>query len=900
MKSSGLRAFTLISVFLMIASIATAAQTWVTWNQRSGLPGNNATCMAITKGKIAVGTDRGIGLFLDSQAGWFDLGRHAETLKDLAIRSIDFDAYGNIWAATPAGLFCIELEDFPQEPLILSHFGTDNGLSTIDTEVLQIVDGTLYVGCFGGWLFKTTIAEKGAGVNFKPVNSMGMGTDEQHRIISVGITAMAMDYPGGGIYSTKGRGLLSAADDLQVVELESDWVNDFQAFSDGNARNIIAVTQDKMHLIKNGSLNGVAHLPTKDVWVTSIAVSPDEETEVMKSKRKPEDTGLADLLGKRILWAGTQGNGLWKFEEGRWYNYTTNDSPLPSDNINKVYYLAGAKKIAVLSDAGVTVLGISDEYQYDEFQYRGSDPSYAKTFWPFMSHWGPFIFGYPNRNDYPIEPFISYYKIIQGKDLWVSHERGLSRYAFPSAAMLGILGMKQHLAGRYENSENDPSKNLSIEDNTTSRDRPVPGQGESQWHHYCIEGPPELPPDIVDVVYSTLDQRTLVGPANQALIAANSLSEVTPEQISQALAAAASSSAETSGLATQPYPIHPVIDTPNGRFTPNGKQLYTIRSQLNLAPLHPIVKGKITDYDLDFDERVWMIFDASNLAVLNSTTAYFQVGMHWGAELGHEWVQLDYSQQPWPKDEKLLCVQKIGADIAVGTKASGLYILARAHLLDPAAITPESWKRVEVGAENQELAATPEIVSCCTWKTSTGRMIAMMQEEGVSVYDGQQVVRIDVPKRRYTSMAADRNGNLWLGSMSGLLYLTPDMKIRDIHMKDAGFDSNKVTSIAAAPDDAKYPFIIAVACDEKFSTDQGFFKSSDVPPALYPGRKNPYRLRVVNPQIGGSCVMLYDGKAWERLSRPGVHYLHFDQLNLWLATSCRIMRLYLPVENQSY
>ena len=66
------------------------------------------------------------------------------------------------------------------------------------------------------------------------------------------------------------------------------------------------------------------------------------------------------------------------------------------------------------------------------------------------------------------------------------------------------------------------------------------------------------------------------------------------------------------------------------------------------------------------------------------------------------------------------------------------------------------------------------------------------------------------------------------------------------------------------------------------------------------GTDSPYRLRVINPQIGGSCVMLYDGKKWERLSRPGVHYLHFDQSNLWLATSCRIMRLYLPVENQSY
>lgn len=896
MKRAGFLAVIMLVAVLYAVLPVAASQTWVTWNQRSGLPGNNATCMAITRGKIAVGTDRGIGLFLEDQAGWFNLGNHVEALKDLAIRSIDFDAYGNIWAATSAGLFSIDLEDFPAQAPTLGQFGTDNGLSTIDTEVLQIVDHSLYVGCFGGWLFQTSIFQKGAGVSFRPVNSMGMGADEQHRIISVGITAMAMDFPGGGIYSTKGRGLLRADDDQQVVELESDWVNDFQAFSEGDAACIIAVTQNRLNLIKNGSLYGAVQLPVPEVWVTGIALSPDEDTAVRKQERDSNTSPLADLLGKRILWAGTQGHGLWKFEEGRWYNFTTNDSPLPSDNINRVYYLPGSKKIAVLSDAGVTILGISDEYQYDEFEYRGSDPSYAKTFWPFMSHWGPFIYGYPSKDDYPIEPAISYFKIIQGKDLWISHERGLSRYAFPSAAMLGLLGMQQKLAGRYENPVNDPTKNLSIEDNTTVRDRPVPGVGESQWHHYCIEGPPELPPDLVDRVYSTLDQKTLVGPLNQVIINADTLNNVTAGQIDAALAAASASA----GVGSGSYPMHVVIRTPFGRFTADGAQLYSIRSQLVKAPLHPIVKGSITDYDLDFDERVWMIFERQNLAVLNSTTAYVQIGMHWGAELGHEWIMLDSNQLPWAPEEQLLCVKKLGADIAVGTKSSGLFILARAHLLDPGAVQPGHWKRVEVDSENRELAVTPDIISCCNWKTENGTTVAMLQTDGLSIYDGQQVTRIGVPKRRYTCMVADRFNNLWLGSMRGLLYLSPDLKIHDVHGASIGLDSDKITSIAAAPDDALYPFIIAVAYDEGYTLEQGFFKSSDVAPSLYPGRNNPYRLRVVNAQAPASSVLLYDGKKWERIMRPGVHYLHFDQSNLWLATSRRIMRLFLPKEVQSY
>ena len=368
--------------FCLAASATMAAQTWVTWNQRSGLPGNNAICMAIAKGRMAVGTDRGIGLFVDDYQTWFDLGNYAAPLKDMTVRSIDFDSYGNIWAATPAGLFGIDLEDFPEKPLSLAHFGTDSGLSTIDIEVLQVVGDSLYVGCFGGWLFSTSIFQKAAGVSFRPVNSMGMGREEQHRIISVGITAMAMDFPGGGIYSTKGKGLLRADDSQQVVELESDWVNDFQGFTEGMANNIIAVTQDRLNMIKNGSYIGTISLPVPDLWVTSIAVSPDEETDVIKAKMSREEVLLTDLLGKRVLWVGTLGRGLWKFEEGRWYNFTSNDSPLPSDNINRVYYLAGTKKIAVLSDAGVTTLGITDEYQYDEFEFRGSDPSYAKKLLP--------------------------------------------------------------------------------------------------------------------------------------------------------------------------------------------------------------------------------------------------------------------------------------------------------------------------------------------------------------------------------------------------------------------------------------------------------------------------------------------------------------------------------------
>jgi hypothetical protein len=82
--------------------------------------------------------------------------------------------------------------------------------------------------------------------------------------------------------------------------------------------------------------------------------------------------------------------------------------------------------------------------------------------------------------------------------------------------------------------------------------------------------------------------------------------------------------------------------------------------------------------------------------------------------------------------------------------------------------------------------------------------------------------------------------------------------------------------------------------------DEKFWKSSDTPPGLFPDRRNPYRLHVKNPEIDGSRVLLWDGIDWEKMSRPGVNALMFDQLYLWTATSNRIMRIYVPVDQFKY
>lgn len=877
--------------FVFAATTLFAGETWLTINTKAGLPSNNLTCLAITTGKMAVGSDSGIGLFIEGYDRWFNLSDYSELMKGLVIRSIDFDSYGNIWAATPNGVFSVEIEKFPEEAPVVTGFNTENGLSTVDTEVLQIVGDKLYVGCFGGWLFQTNIFQKAAGVTFLPVNAQGMGREDENKIMSVGITALAMDFPGVGIYSTKGKGLLRADDGQSLIvngELQSDWVNDFWSFSRDENPCVIAVTQDKMPLIENCSLVGVAQLPEKECWISCLTTAPDEETEALNTRLKDQDAALDHILGDRLLYVGTRGQGLWKFDEGKWTHYTSRDCPLPSDNINKVYYLPGAKKVAVLTDGGLTMFGVTDENQYDEFENRGSTPFFAKTFWPYMTSWGPRIMGAPDHHYYPIEPFITYKKLVRGKDMWVSHQKGLSRFAFPSSPFLGALQFQYKLAGRYENKKDDPSKNMSIEDNSYT-DVPVAQPGERVWHQYCKEQPDDRVTAPINDIYSSLDMKTLVGPLNQVLVDVPTFADFDQESAAEIIRQAS---------ATLCFPPQIVLKTSEGLCDTSGNKLYSIAEQLVECPMHPIPSTDITDFDIDLKERCWVIFDGSYITILDSLNQ--SGGLTFGVSHGHEWLDVSSEQVPWPKEEKLLCVRKIGGDIYVGTEGSGMYLLPAAHSLEPDQITWDMWKHADETEDPNRAEITRTVKEIAFWKTDEGPVAALMHKNGLSIFDGKDLIAMPVPDRKYTCMVTDRLNQLWLGSIDGLLYLSPDSKIHEIAMDPLYFESAKILSIAAAPDDAKYPFILAVAYDKWWDPDLDFWKTSDVPPGIFPDRNNPYRMHVVNPDIGGSRIVLWNGKTWEVLKRPGVHHLMFDQKYLWTATSNRIMRLFMPVETTTY
>jgi hypothetical protein len=52
--------------------------------------------------------------------------------------------------------------------------------------------------------------------------------------------------------------------------------------------------------------------------------------------------------------------------------------------------------------------------------------------------------------------------------------------------------------------------------------------------------------------------------------------------------------------------------------------------------------------------------------------------------------------------------------------------------------------------------------------------------------------------------------------------------------------------------------------------------------------------------VKNQTALLYDGEKWEALPRPGVLSLYFDQSYLWVSTACRIIRMFMPVQVETY
>ncbi len=403
---------------LLLLPAAGHASTWQVFNEATGLCGKVVNCFAAFKTVMAVGTDRGVSIYSGNTGAWSTLAL-PDQVASMPVKDIAFDEHGNLWLATANGLVSIQEER-------ITIYDSRQGLPTIDVDRIQICENRIYIGCFGGYVAQAYIPQSGT-TAFTPVNYTNDREGGSLKIKSVGVSGMAMIGPARGWFSTRGGGLVEVNGAGQYPATASDgspelWINDFYMFP-GKSREqyTVAVTPQHISLINNGRARHEIGLPIEDPWLNCLITvkEPDEIFELLSQPEMSDsEEALFDFLGKHSLYVGTRNNGLWRFQKGKWTQYLTGNSVLPSDSINRLY--AVKRLLIVCTDGGLVLIHI-DSNQYDEFKKEGLGTAYFKTIFPFPPLYALQI---PN------------FQIVKGSSYWFSHQHGLTRWrsaSFPKS-----------------------------------------------------------------------------------------------------------------------------------------------------------------------------------------------------------------------------------------------------------------------------------------------------------------------------------------------------------------------------------------------------------------------------------------------------------------------------------
>ncbi|PKL48181.1 MAG: hypothetical protein CVV42_10385 [Candidatus Riflebacteria bacterium HGW-Riflebacteria-2] len=399
----------LVTIILALPPGAQAS-SWQVFNEASGINGRVINCFASFKTVMAVGTDKGVSIYSGNTGTWSAVAL-PDQVASMPIKDIAFDEHGHLWLATANGLVSIQGQK-------VSIYGARQNLPTIDIDRVQTHENRLYIGCFGGYVAQAYVPQSGS-TAFTPVNYSNFAEEDRLKIKSVGVSGMAMTGPARGWFSTRGGGLIEINGASQYPASSSDgspelWINDFFIFP-GKSReqHIIAATPQHLSLIKNNRAQHEISLPMQDPWLNCVITvkEPDEIFELLKQpEMSSSEEALFDFLGKHSLYAGTRNNGLWRFQRGKWTQYLTTNSILPSDSINRLY--AVERLLIVCTDGGLVLIHL-DSNQYDEFKKEGLGRAYFKTFFPFPPLYAVQI---PN------------FQIVKGSSYWFSHQHGLTRW----------------------------------------------------------------------------------------------------------------------------------------------------------------------------------------------------------------------------------------------------------------------------------------------------------------------------------------------------------------------------------------------------------------------------------------------------------------------------------------
>lgn len=708
---------TVLFMLLLIAG-PVLGDSWKVYNESSGLPANQVLSFAAAKDRMVVGTSRGIALFHGDDCAWRTIPLPAG-FEDAQIRDLAFDANGNLWAASQKGLIFVNASK-------VEVFSTGDGLPNNDIERVQIRDNHLFVGCFGGLITRGVIPTNGR-TSFVPVNFDRATAGDKDKLRSVGVSGLGMKSLNQGWIATKGGGLLEIrGSDVVAFDatqgLPSDWVEAMWIFSDRpSSEKLLAVTSMGLCLLENGTLMEKNVFPREDTWLTSVVSlkkKPDED----KARFAASTTAaLTKFMGDRSLWVGTRDQGLWRFEDAKWTQFTPENSILPTIGVNRLFRVGG--RLVVCTNAGLVIVSLGGQ-GYDEYKRTGFGSRHFKTFFP-----------YPKVTEIR--------KIVLGKDLWVSHGGGLSRFAKSTGMFRDMMEVDQDVSGSLET----PTEKEGDAD-PAPKTAPVARGGEKLWYVFEKENGTIPSGNVYDMALDDSGYLWVIFDKKHLC-----------------------------RLRMVVYPTKPgsdeKIERPHWEF---------FGEMSNLGPLGDRKKG--TKALSDEDKASWAIIEKY---YAKPAEAVYKSG----AEAGFD--------QPWPDDTKLSCVwyDRHQQRLLVGTAKSGIYALNNpGSNVDEARKDPFQWTHIG------DLESMPPIeVVGFDYFTPFGesKQLAVLGLNELLLFDGKVFREIPLGGRRENyCIQADGLGNLLIGSDGGLFKLRPDLGFLSYTKTNAGFQSHRVIALAVA------------------------------------------------------------------------------------------------------
>jgi len=740
-------------LFFLLSEIAFAG-SWQIYNTQTGLPGNNVTSFAVTNGKMAIGTDKGAAVYSGDSCSW-QVVALPESLARIYVRDIAYDETGSLWMATSGGVVRVS-------PDSVETMGIQDGLPTIDTERLQIFKQDIFVGTFGGYVLKSVIPDAGKG-SFIPLNFFSsFSQDRVARMNSIGISGLAMQDSAKGWISTKGFGIIFSQGSSQMVldmakGLKSDWIESFWMFEGPqNSEHMLIGSLEGIDLVKDWKPVGFVNVPAKSdkTWITSLVTYYNEDNPELR-KGENDSWSLETFLNRRTLWVGTNQDGLFRFERGKWTNYTSQNSALPSGAINRLYYHNG--RLVVCTANGLAIIPLASN-DYDEFKLIGLGNRNFKTIFPHLTQ-TPVNF------------------LAKKNDFWVVSDAGLSRFIGVSGANLDFLGKSDNISSSMEGKET-PEQDFS-------GSRPVTLGGELKWERFYKEN---------GTLYS---------------------------------------------------------NNMNGLAVDDNGYVWLIFDEKIFARIRiEEIKNKDESEQNERKEKyIWDFFDGRNL--------------------------------PWSIGTKLTSLWHDDGKIYVGTEGDGFYLLN-----NPGAIASNiadirfDWQHY---AQIEGLLRENVIGFAHQIGVDKVTRVALLHPDGVTLWNGQSFNFVPIDgKRKYTCIADDAEGNIWLGSDGGgVIRLTPEMKTYQYTRGNAFFESDRITAIKSTATSQKNGISVWVATD---NLKQG----SDVLPTVK-------KRQIFEADIDGASVHYFDGLLWDKWKIPGVRCFHADGDYLWMGTNLRLRRISIPL-----